>query len=339
MRVTSKLQFRTGLRLENTLNELNEFDPRLRADVVAKGYPTTNAGRATTIDGLIYQYMSQPRVIRESEYHNYFPSLLLKYKLVPNLEFQAGFNKAISRPPIDSLTGLWVVDEVNERVSAPNPELPPEHSQNIQTRLAYYFPGRSPGQLSLQLSQNKIRNLRQSYDYTASEFGIDDPEFATYVFRSTRISPEERTFRNLELSYNQTLGFLPEKFRGTSFNFAYTRSYADQRRSNLAPHRLSSRLGYSYRRFNGSLGMIWRDDSPDGYNPITRFKREITQFDLSLNWRFSGRYSMYVQGRNITGRPVLWMESPPNTVMGTDPALRQMQEYGANWVLGFRVNL
>jgi len=334
VRLTPKLQVRTGVRLENTLNEVGEFDPRLRDDVVARGFPVNAAGRATTIPGLQYQYESQPRVTRESEYHNYFPSIVLKYQIRRNFEFQAGFNRAISRPPIDSLTGLWVVDEVNERVSAPNPNLPPEHSRNFQTRLAYYFSGRSPGQLSAAFSQNKIRNLRETFDFTASEFGVDEEEFATYTFRTTRISAEARRFRNMELSYNQTLGFLPEKLRGTSVNFAYTRSYASQRRNNLSPHRFTSRLGYAYRKFNGSIGMVYRDRSPDGI--YRRYKEELTQFDLSLTWKLTPRYSMYVQGRNITGKPVKWMESPSNVDEGVTPALRVMQEYGANWVFGVR---
>jgi len=334
VRVTSKLQIRTGVRLENTLNELTEFDPRLRADVVAQNFPLNPAGRATTIPGLQYQYQSQPRITRESEYHNYFPSVLLKYQILPNFEFQAGHNRAISRPPIDNLTGLWVVDDVNERISAPNPDLPPEHSKNYQTRLAYYFGGRAPGQLSLALSQNNIRNLRETYDYSAAEFGVEDEEFSNYTFRSTRISAEARRFRNMEVSYNQTLGFLPEKFRGTSLNFSYTRSYASQRRNNLSPHRFSSRIGYAYRKFNGSIGMIWRDDSPDGI--YGRYKEELTQFDLSLTWKLTSRYSLYVQGRNITGKPVKWMESGPGMVEGVNPSLRTMQEYGANWVFGAR---
>ena len=334
VRLTSKLQIRTGVRLENTLNELGEFDPRLRDDVVARGFPVNAAGRATTIPGLQYQYESQPRVTRESEYHNYFPSFLVKYQIQRNFEFQAGFNRAISRPPIDTLTGLWVVDEVNERVSAPNPNLPPEHSKNFQTRLAYYFSGRSPGQLAAAFSQNHIRNLRETFDFTASEFGVEDDEFATYTFRTTRISAEARRFRNMELSYNQTLGFLPEKFRGTSVNFAYTRSYASQRRNNLSPHRFTSRLGYALKKFNGSIGMVWRDDSPDGI--YGRYKEALTQFDLSVNWKFTNRYSLYVQGRNITGKPVKWMESPPGVVEGVRPSLRVMQEYGANWVFGVR---
>ena len=335
VRLTSKLQVRTGVRLENTLNEVKEFDPRLRNEVVAAGFPVNAAGRATTIEGLQFQYQSQPRITRESEYHNYFPSILLKYQILRNFEFQAGFNRAISRPPIDSLTGLWVVDEVNQRVSAPNPNLPPEHSKNFQSRLAYYFGGRSPGQLSVSVSQNQIRNLRETFDFSADEFGVDDEEFSAYIFRTTRISAEARRFRNLELSYQQTLGFIPSEYlRGINVNVAYTRSYASQRRNNLAPHRLTSRLGYAFRRFNGTIGMVWRDDSPDGI--YGRYKRELTQFDLSASYRFSPRYSVYVQGRNITGKPVRWLESPPGVAEGVNPSLRVMQEYGANWVFGVR---
>jgi iron complex outermembrane receptor protein len=335
MRLTQKLQFRAGIRMENTLNEFTEFNPRLAADVAAAGFPVNAAGRATTFDGVDYQFLSQPRVKRESEYHNWFPSFLAKYRITSNLEWQAGFNKAISRPPIDSLTGLWAIDEVNERVSAPNPMLEPEHSKNYQTRLAYYFGGRSPGQLSVALSQNDIRNLRETFDFTPEDFGVTDPDFSTYTFRATRNSAERRRFRNLDVVYNQTLGFLPEKLRGTNVNINYTRSYASARRNKLAPHRVTARLGYAYRRFNGTVGMVWIHESPDG-TIYGRYNAERTQFDTSLNWKFSNRVSFYVQGRNITGKPVKWYATPAGYAEGSYPILRQYQEYGANWVFGVK---
>ena len=332
--LSRRLTVRTGLRWENTLNQFTEVDPRFRSEILAAGFPVNAAGRATTVPGLAFQFLSNPRVQRESEYHNWFPSVLVKYKILPNFEFQAGANRAISRPPVDNLTGIRNILEDIQRIDSPNADLQPEHSKNYQARLAYYFSGRTPGQLSLALSQNDISNLRETFDYTAEQFGEEDPEFATYTFRSTRNSAEERRFRNLEIAHNQTLGFLPELFRGTSVNLAYTRSYASARRNNLAPHRLSSRLGYAYRKFNGSIGMVWRDNSPDGI--YGRYKGELTQFDLSLSWKLSSRYSMYVQGRNITNVPVVWYESPPGVVEGINPALRVMQEYGANWVFGVR---
>ncbi len=341
VRVTSKLNVRAGVRWERTQNAVTEFDPRLRDEVTAAGFPVNTSGRATTVPGLQYQYQSLPRITREADYANFFPSVSARYYLLRDLEFQAGYSKAISRPPIDNLTGLWNIIEdangVTQRVDAPNPALLPEKIKKYDARLAYYFGARgsrSPGQISLGVSQFDIMNLRETHDYTAEEFGVDDPDYADYTFRSTRNSDRSRRNRNLEFSYQQTLGFLPEKLRGTSFNVAYTRSYANSRRNGLAPHRITSRLGYAYRRFNGSLGMVWIDDRPDGN--YGRFRPEQTQFDLSVTWKLTNRYSLYVQGRNITGQPVKWMESPPGAIEGESPALRQFQEYGSNWVVGLR---
>jgi outer membrane receptor protein involved in Fe transport len=326
------------VRWERTQNEVTEWDPRLRDEVTAAGYPVNTSGRATTFPGLEYQYQSKPRITRYSEYDNFFPSITAKYSILRNLDFQAGYSKAIGRPPIDNLTGLWIIVEdangVTQRVDAPNPALLPEYVTKYDARLAHYFGGRSPGQLSVGVSQFDITNLRETYDYTAEEFGVDDPEYADYTFRSTRNSDQSRRSRNLEFSYQQTMGFLPERLRGTSVNVAYTRSYASARRNGLAPHRITSRLGYAYRRFNGSIGMVWIDDRPDGI--YGRYRPEQTQFDLSLTWRLTNRYSLYVQGRNITGQPVKWMESPPGVAEGESPALRVYQEYGSNWVFGCR---
>jgi outer membrane receptor protein involved in Fe transport len=338
VRVTSKLQLRGGVRWERTQNEVTEWDPALRDEVVAAGYPVNTSGRATSYAGLQYQYQSKPRITRESEYHNWFPSVTAKYRFTPKLEWQIGYNKAIGRPPIDNLTGLWNIVEdaagVTQRVDAPNPNLLPEYHKNYQTRLAYYFGSTAPGQFSVALSQNDTANLRETFDYSAAEFGVDDPEFADYIFRSTRNSAQRRRNRNMEVAYNQTLGFLPELFRGTSVNVAYTRGYASARRNGLAPHRLTSRLGYAYRRFNGQLGMVWIDDRPDGN--YGRYRPEHTTFDLNLNWRFTSAISLYIQGRNITDQPQKWYDTPPGYAEGTYPVLRQFQEYGANWVFGIK---
>jgi proteasome lid subunit RPN8/RPN11 len=57
---------------------------------------------------------------------------------------------------------------------------------------------------------------------------------------------------------------------------------------------------------------------------------------LSLNWKLTSRLTTYVQGRNISGVPVVWYESPPGVTEGESRTLREMQKYGANWVLGLR---
>jgi iron complex outermembrane recepter protein len=343
-RLSARLKVQAGFRFERTDNAVTEWDPRTRDEVVARGFPVNTSGRATTFAGLQYQFQSQPKITRNASYHNWFPSVSFRYNILRDLELQAGYSKAINRPPIDSLTGLWNIVEdaqgVTQRVDAPNPALKPEHIKKYDARLAYYWSGRgsgsrSPGSISLAASQFDILNLRETHDYTAEEFGIDDPDFIDYIFRSTRNSDRSRRARSMEFSYQQTLGFLPSEYlRGTSVNVAYTRSYHSARRNGLAPHRVTSRLGYNYRRFNTALGMVWIDDRPDGN--YGNFRPEQTQFDLSLNWKLTNRYTMYVQGRNITNQVVKWMVSPPGVVEGESPALRQVQEYGSNWVFGVR---
>jgi hypothetical protein len=168
-------------------------------------------------------------------------------------------------------------------------------------------------------------------DYTAAEFGVSDPDFAEYTFRSTRNSEATRRNRNLSVAYSQKLGFLPRPLNGPSFNVSCNRAYMSGRRNGLAPHRISSRLSYAYQKFSGNIGMVWIDDRPDGI--VGRYRRELTQFDFGLNWAFSSRYRLYVQARNFTGKDI-WMESSPGVREGEQPAVRSMQEYGANWVFG-----
>ncbi|OYU72487.1 MAG: hypothetical protein CFE32_23615, partial [Alphaproteobacteria bacterium PA3] len=200
-----------------------------------------------------YQYESQPMVTRKNSYTDWFPSLVAKYQILPELEWQAGVNKGISRPGIDNLTGLWNVNESNFSVSAPNPNLQPEHHKVYQTRLAYYFGSQSPGQVSIAYIQDEATNFIVSRVYSAQEFGVDDPDLQNYTFVSTTNAVALQRYKNIDLNYNQTLGFLPSVYlRGISVGATYSRSYANQRRNNLAPHRATARLGYAYKRFNGS---------------------------------------------------------------------------------------
>jgi iron complex outermembrane receptor protein len=325
-----------GLRFERTQNVFTELNPRLREEMLASRFPVDANGRATTFAGLDYQFRSQPPVRRRSEYDNVFPNLSLKYSILSNFDFQAGYTKAIGRPPIDNLTGVWNVVENADgslrRVDAPNAALLPEKIDRYDARLAYYFGGKSPGQATITATQVNTANLRETFDYSAAEFGVTDPEFEDYIFRSTRNSAALRRNYSLAYAYSQKLGFLPRPLNGTSFSVSYNRAYMTARRNGLAPHRISSRLSYAYQKFNGNIGMVWIDDRPDGI--YGRYRRELTQFDLSASWAFTPRYRLYVQARNFTGKPDLWMESPAGVKEGRDAAVRVMQEYGSRWVFG-----
>ncbi|MFM8617672.1 MAG: TonB-dependent receptor domain-containing protein [Opitutaceae bacterium] len=341
-RLASKLMVRFGVRAEQTVNAFREFDPLTRSQLLAKGValnpPGTSNGRPLTVDGMRTMFETNPRVTRSSKYTNWFPSFVAKYNFLPNLEWQAGVNKGISRPGVDNLTGLWVInDNANPpTVSAPNAGLQPEYHKVYQTRLAYYFGGKSPGQVSVALIQDEATNFIVSRTYSADEFGVDDPDFSGYNFISTTNTVALQRYKNLDLNYNQTLGFLPSPYlRGINIGGTYSRSYANQRRNNLAPHRATARLGYSYGRFSGSIGAIWIDDRPiDGV--YGRIWGAMTKYDLSATWRLNKWATLYMQARNPTNQKDFRYESPLGVQEGKQKHLRFQEMYGDNWVFGVR---
>jgi iron complex outermembrane recepter protein len=333
IRVSDKLQIRTGIRWEKTENIATEFDPKTNAEVRAAGFAVNTAGRATTFQGIQYQFFTNPRVERRKEYDNFFPMISAKYSITRNLQFHTGFNKAISRPPVDSLTGAWLINEDAHLVTSPNPNLLPEYSKNFAARLAYYF--EPAGQLSVTVTQNTIRNSRVTRRGTAEEFGVaDDPEFGSYEFQSPFNEANPRRHRNLEIGYSQSLPFQSEYLRGTTVNLSYTRSYADVRRNNLLPHRFTSSLGYSYKRFRGRLGVVWRDDTPE--TDWFRYRRHDTKVDLGGEFRLTRWASLFFQGRNIFNDGQTWMETPPGNPEGQGAAIRVYENYGANWNFGIK---
>jgi iron complex outermembrane receptor protein len=337
MRVTPKISVRTGLRWEKTEGIFKEFDPLTNREVLAAGFPVTAAGRASTIPGVQYQYLTNPKIEREKSYDDFFPMISTKYNITRNLEFQAGFNKAISRPSPDSLTGAWLINEDSLVITSPNPFLLPERSKNFAARLGYYI--QPAGQLSIQINQNTIRNLRQTRRGTAEEFGLGgDPEYGSYEFQSPYNIDTPRRHRSMELSYAQTLPFRHEALRGITVNTSYTRSYADARRGNLLPHRVTSSLGYSYKRFRGRAGVVWRDDTPDGsdINDITRFRRHDTKLDISGEYRVNRYASVFFSGRNIFNGGQTWMQGPVGAAQGQGAAIRVYENYGANWNFGVK---
>jgi iron complex outermembrane receptor protein len=345
-RLTSKLMIRFGVRAEQTRNAFVEFDPLNRAELTALGVPlnpiTTNAGRPLTVAGMRTMFEKNPMVTRRAQYTDWFPSFVAKYNIQSNFEWQVGVNKSISRPGIDNLTGLWIQNDnaTPPTVTTPNPSLEPEYHKVWQTRLIYYFGGRSPGQVSVALIQDEATNFITSRTLSDEEFGNTDPNFDGYNFITSKNESTIQRYKNLDLNYNQTLGFLPSEYlRGISIGGTYTRSYANQRRRNLAPHRVSARLGWTFRNFSTSVGGIWVDDRPNdnGTANYGRYWGAMTKLDLSASYRINKYVTLYMQARNPTNQKDLYYETAPGLQEGKGAKyLRNMEEYGDNWVFGVK---
>ncbi len=329
-----KVQLQGGLRWERTETNVKDFDP-IPAAQLPTIYPfNATTRRATTIPGLQYQYFSRPRVDRDGKYDNFFPSLSAKYAITANLQAQAGYSHAISRPPIDALAGVWSINDIARLITAPNPNLKPEVSDNYVARLAYYFEG--VGAFTFLVQQLEIADQRVTRRSSAEAFGYgDDPDYSTYEFETQLNNSTLYRYRSAELSYNRQLSFLPSYFRNTNINVSYTRNYANQYFPGVAPHKISASLGWSYQRVSLRFGAVWQDDTP--YTTVFgRYQPENIKVDFSGGVKLTSRLSMFLSGRNIFNDPTLLYEGDP--VRGTPAALYRYGNFGVSWSLGVRGN-
>ena len=320
---------RAGIRYEETKTDALEYDPLSAADVRAAGFAETS-GRATTIPGLEYQYFSRPKVHREGEYDNWFPSASVKYKLSRNFDFHLGYSSTIRRPTIRDLAGVWVVDDDNLTVNAPNPRLQPETSDNYAARLAYYF--EPVGLLAFNLFQNTVQGLHRSTQMTAEEYGYDgNLDLSAYRFTSVLASSEEVVIRGMEFEYNQSLSFLPRPFKGLNVRASYTRSYAGVVTPLMSPHGVSAGLNYTFDRVNVYGSFNWRDDTPTNV-ANTAYNRHRATIDVGGGFKLTNRFSLLFSGRNVRSEPVITMQK-----IGDNPAVAQTYERtGTIWTFGIR---
>lgn len=323
------LTIQGGLRWEDTETNSEEFDPLLPSEVEAGGYSVDSNGRATTVEGLDYQFTSRPKVNRKGAYDRLHPSLALKYQLGEKWIFDLGAGHTVRRPEVNKLVGLFTYNEDSEVITAANPGLLPEFADRVAGSAAFYFGGTN--NVTLTLSDTKIENLFISDEFTAPEFGIDDPEFDTYTVRTFRNSTDAVRFRSLEFSYRQALTFLPRVLQGTSVFANYTRTYADRRQPGVTPHVISGGIDWRFKKLGLGLKGVWVDDAP-WTSTADRYRKGNLKLDGSVDYRINDRVTAYLQVRNITNQDHVVYEAVGDNV----PVVWRRENYGSNYVLGLR---
>ena len=318
-------QFQAGLRWEQTNTISDEFNPLTASQVAKAGYAVNaSTGRATTVQGLDYQYRTKPKVKREGQYDNLFPSVTAKYRFSDALIADIGYGKAINRPNVLDLTGLFSINETTQEIRASNPELKPENSDRIAASIAYYLS--SNGSLRATFTETQIENLKTLTEFTAAEYGLTDPEFAGYTVITNTQGNGTRRFRSMELEYRQLLNFLPAALGTTTAFASYTRTYASERRIGLTPHVITGGIDYRIKRLSLGLKTRWESKAP--WSNATRFRPEVIKYDGNIDLRLSSTLTLFVQARNIFNRPYEIYEG--------NGSLSWADNYGSNWVFGVR---
>ena len=324
-----KLQLRAGLRDEDTRTDSREYNPLPTAQVLAAGY-TLSAGQATTIPGIQYQYLTLPQVTRLGKYNDLFPSVSGKYALSDNLTITAGYSHTIRRPTFNDVTGLTVIDSTAQTVTLPNPNLTPEHSNNFDTRIAYYF--EPVGVLSVDLFENQTVGLRAQTTYTAAEFGYaNDPILSTYTFISGFSSPIEQRVEGMQLEYSESLSFLPGPLKGLGVRLNYTRETSNTVRALLSPEASSGGLSYAIWRISANAMFTWTSDTPNNVTN-TMFRRHRGVMDLGGGFKITDRTSFFFTASNIFNAPWINMQR----VAGGPDLAQTYQSVGSKFIFGVK---
>ena len=322
-----RLQFRAGLRWEDTATDSREFDPLTPAALFAAGFPETG-GRATTIPGLQYQYLKQPQIHRRGGYDNLFPSAAVKFQFRRNLEAQLGYSRTIRRPSFNNIAGVWSINDDTLRVTAPNPQLQPELSDNLSARLATYF--EPVGIAAISVFQNRVTGLFRSSEMTAQQYGYTGPDLQDYTFITTVSGTARTVVRGLELEYSQSLSFLPRPFAGLGVRAGYTRTYSEVVTPQMAPHMLTGGLSYALGRANIFGNLNWKADAPTNITN-TVFLRHRLNLDMGGGYRFSDRLSFFFTGKGVLNRPEIIM-----TRVGTVDTATTYRVWGVEWIFGLK---
>lgn len=329
---------RVGFRWEDTTTDVLEFNPLTRDEMTAAGYATdASTSRATTVEGLQYQYFTNPKIHRKGNYDNLFPSASLKYKFPWDIDFLFGFSSTIRRPTFGDITGVWVINDTAKIVTAPNRNLTPEKSRNFAMRLAKYFEPR--GILALNFFQNDVQGLfvRQS-GLTAEEFGWTPdggPDLSNYLFTTTTQGTGVTRLRGMEIEYSQSLNFLPKPLDGFGVRASYTRNYANAQTTLLAPHAFTGGLTYARHKWNVYANYKWTDDNVATLATVLRSYKAEGKMDIGGTYKFTLRWSAYFYARNITNTQHKVIEK--NTANPDAPWTTNMIfNDGTNWTFGAR---
>ena len=263
---TEHFKVQAGIRWEQTRSTSYDFDPLSPDAVAAAGYAVdASTGRATTIDGLKYQYLTDPKTKRKGNYNDFFPSMSLKYSFDDGIDLIAGYNRTIQRPDVGVVAGVWSVNEDTDGtvVTAPNVNLKPEYSDNFAVRAVKYW--EPVGLVALNYYYNKIKNGIITSNLSAEDFGYTGDEYADATFvTSTNKSDQAISISSWQLEFNHAMDYLPGWLSGLTVRGAYMYSDPSEPMLRVASQVAQLGFGWSYGRVRLNLNGIYSNEKDRG---------------------------------------------------------------------------
>lgn len=351
----NKLWLVAGMRWERTEDDgkgpLNDINRTYRKD--SNGnliYPlqkiTTNA-----VENARLQYVERG-FAKKTSYDDFYPSLNASYSFSESMVLRAGYARTIGRPDLDqiipSITGGDPADELSgRRITVVDGMLKPWTADNFDLTFEVY--NLKGATASVSLYQKSMSNFFLLVDREITQADLDELElpadYSDYTIRR-RINGGDAEIRGIELSWRQTLHFIPTIGRRMQIfaNLTSQAIYGDnpQDFSNFSPRNINGGLSYTSRRFTANLGVTsakWVRMSVAATNANNRagsynYVAPLARLDFSAQYRINKWFSIYYSVRNLTSEPRFLEIRSPGMPEYLRP--RNLQFTAANHTLGIK---
>lgn len=325
-----------GVRVERT--EVNSWG-YLRSRVLS----TTAQRAADPIGSADLDYNNYTEI--NGSYTDWFPGMHAVYKISPNLQARASWSNSIGRPTISNLLPSLSFSDSAQTVTISNPSLKPQHAENWDAGLEYYF--EPVGQVSVGWFRKDISDFITSVTGGTVGSGPDNGfngDFVGYEIRTTANGGHAKV-DGWEFNYQQQFTFLPGFWRGLSFSANYTKLETSGDYGELAPRTTTTdvarfipetanaRLAYSYGRFgfnilyNRQSAYLQDYNATDASRLRYRMARELV--NVGLSYRIHRNITISVDAANV-------FNNPQEFYRGVSDRLERSTTNGVALVVGLR---
>ena len=273
--------------------------------------------------------------VNPKSYTNAFPTVQLRYQVMPDLLIRATYSTGIARPGFNQVTGAVTVDTLNGVISTGNPNLRPTTGNMFDLDAEYYLPG--GGIIQIGAFDKEFENYIVTRQSMAPDARI--PDF-TLVKLQTFSNVNDAWARGIQASYHQQFQMLPGWLKGFGVDANVTlvdshieeydalTSSTGKAEFGLLPgtakttanaagfyeaHGLELRLSMQYvGRQLFTLGGSKAEDT---------IEDERTTLDFAANYRITPMWQVYFNARNLTNAPLRFFIGNP-----TFPIQREFYE-------------
>ena len=322
---------------------------------VGYGQASYRVGDFTVLGGLRYERTEMESdavrntggvlapVSNAGAYENWLPSLHLQWKPAENLIVRAAWTNTIGRPDFGSLAATegLTFDGSQARLSRGNPGLKARESEGFDLSVEFYP---QDGLISLAVFNKTIEN--EIFTLTSIE-NRDVGRGVEPVLVSTPRNAESATITGLEFAVQQAFTFLPSPLDGFGLNanatvldtkFTFLTSTGPRVTGLFQQPELTTNESIYYQRgpFEARVSHNYMGGQLETINDANvnsdQYWKGRHSFDASLSWRFADRFTVFVEGQNLsnTGRQEV-----------TGPGRAYLQEwanYGRTYWVGAAVN-